>query len=99
MALPPSTTTCPVPLGELLDRTFLEHRAKLLDLAAFLDRCDRCASDGDGDYRLKALRGALKLLLDEQPDRARRILEQFSDPTTALLDAAPGKGAAGVPNS
>ena len=27
--------------GQVLDRYFLEHRAKLIDIAAFLDRVDR----------------------------------------------------------
>ncbi|MEM9419047.1 MAG: hypothetical protein AAGA25_08380 [Planctomycetota bacterium] len=93
--------TCPEPLDALLDRTFLEHRAKLLDLASFLDRCDRAAASGtsaDSDFRLAALRNALELLSSDQPDRTRQILEQLSDPTTDLLDNAPGKGATGVPN-
>ncbi len=37
-ATPPAP---PYTLPQLLDRDFLPHRAKLLDLAAFLDRCDR----------------------------------------------------------
>lgn len=33
--------TCPLTRREVTDRYFLEHRAKLLDLAAYLDRLDR----------------------------------------------------------
>ena len=29
------------PRSAVIDRDFLEHRAKLIDLAAFLDRCER----------------------------------------------------------
>lgn len=89
----------PLKQGKVLDRYFLEHRAKLLDLAAFLDRCERSenkSDDGD-DFRLQAMRGAVELLIDGQPDRTRRILEQFSDLSVDLLDHAPGKGAAGAP--
>ncbi|MBB6431289.1 hypothetical protein [Algisphaera agarilytica] len=97
----PKKPTCPEPLDALLDRTFLEYRAKLLDLAAFLDRCDRAPgssnAQGDTDFRLAALRNALELLSSDQPDRTRQILEQLSDPTTDLLDKAPGKGASGAP--
>lgn len=88
---------CPQSRHELLDRTFLEHRAKLLDLAAFLDRCERCDSDDTEDFRLDAMRGAMKLLLDDQPQRAKRVLEWLSDESADLLDVAPGKGATGAP--
>ena len=30
---------------EIIDRYFLEHRAKVLDVAAFLDRIDRCSDE------------------------------------------------------
>ncbi len=89
--------SCPQSRDELLDRTFLEHRAKLLDLAAFLDRCERCDSDGSEDFRVEAMRGAMKLLLDDQPQRAKRVLEWLSDDSDDLLDVAPGKGATGAP--
>ncbi len=85
--------------SQVLDRYFLEHRAKLIDLAAFLDRVDR-APGGDNfhDPRLPALREALALLHDGQPDRARRVLERFSDPTEAPLDTAPPAPVLGVPH-
>ncbi|MEM1107308.1 MAG: hypothetical protein AAGH99_01305 [Planctomycetota bacterium] len=86
-----------MPLESLLDRTFLEHRAKLLDLAAFLDRCERCPAEQGTDHRLKALRKAMEIMIDDQPQRARRILEELSDPSSDLLDTAPGKGATGAP--
>lgn len=94
-------STCPQPRSELLDRTFLEHRAKLLDLAAFLDRCERCETGNEGhdDLRLAAMQGAMKLLIDDQPQRAKRVLEWLSDDSTDLLDHAPGKGATGAPLS
>lgn len=82
----------------MLDRYFLENRAKLLDLAAFLDRSERCESDAEGhDFRLAALRNAITLLIDEKPQRTKRILELLSDTSTELLDTAPGKSATGVP--
>lgn len=42
----------------VLDLYFLEARAHLIDLAAFLDRVER--APGDSDYRLAALRAALE---------------------------------------
>ncbi|MEM6553160.1 MAG: hypothetical protein AAF750_13665 [Planctomycetota bacterium] len=78
------------------DRDFLDARASLLDLAAFLDRVDR--SEGQDDFRVAALRTATTLLDDGQAERARRILEHLSDPTAAPIDRAPMKGAAGAYN-
>jgi hypothetical protein len=84
--------------ADVIDRYFMEHRAKLVDIAAFLDRVDRAQGDapaGD-DVRLRALRDAIDLLNDGQGDRARRLLELWSDPTEAPIPAAGGKGAIGV---
>ncbi|MSR18268.1 MAG: hypothetical protein EXS00_03705 [Phycisphaerales bacterium] len=71
----------------------MEHRAKVLDIAAFLDRVDRAG--GEDDYRVAALRVAISLLLDGKPERARRILELWSDQTTVPIGKAHMKGAVG----
>lgn len=84
----------PLSESQLADLYFIEHRAKLLDLAAFLDRIDR--SGHSSDPRLAILRRAVPMLIDGQPDRARRILELFSDPTPEPIDHAGTKGATGV---
>jgi hypothetical protein len=73
---------------------FSDARARILDIAAFLDRRDRHGERGD--IRHEALRQALRLLADGQPDRTRRILDLLSDPTTEPLAKSPGKGAIGV---
>jgi len=89
---------CPMTAAAINDAYFLEHRAKLLDVAAFLDRLDRASDAGDTgpDYRVAALREAIDVLASNAPDRARRVLEVFSDPTGDPIDHAPGKGAAGA---
>ena len=84
---------------EVVDRYFLEHRAKLIDIAAFLDRVDRadgtCAAESD--YRIAALFKALDVLSDGRANRAGRILAIFSDTTTELPQSAQGaKSAAGA---
>ncbi len=84
---------------DVIDRYFLEHRAKLIDVAAFLDRLDRACDHGvaGNDYRVTALFRALNILSDGQTNRAGRILEIFSDKTTELPQSADGiKGAAGA---
>ena len=35
--------TCPLTQRQLIDEYFMEHRTKVLDIAAFLDRLDRAA--------------------------------------------------------
>ena len=78
----------------VLDQYFVEVRAKLIEVAAFLDRVDR--AEGDEDYRIKAFREALKALEGNQPERAKQILLALSDPTTEPIPEAKGKSAAGA---
>ena len=80
----------------LLDLQFIEARHRLIDLAAFLDRIDR--HPGPADYRFEALKNALPILLTERPDRARAMLDAFSDPTTEPIPKATVQGAFGAPN-
>jgi hypothetical protein len=90
--------TCPMRRDQVVDRYFLEHRAKLLDVAAFLDRLDRSATlaDADEDFRVEAMQRAIALLIDEKGERAKRVLELFSDSSETPIDKAPMKGATGA---
>ena len=81
---------------ELLDLQFIEARHKLIDLAAFLDRIDR--HPGAADFRYDALKAALPILLSERPDRARGVLEAFSDHSQQPIPKATFQGALGAPN-
>ena len=81
--------------AQVVDAYFMEHRARLLDVAAFLDRVDR-AGAGDDDFRMQAFRRAIDLLRDGKPERARRILELLSDPSVEPIMKAGMKGAAGA---
>ena len=80
--------------NELLDLYFMDARAKLIDLAAFLDRVDR--GTGDADFRLAAFREATKELSGEKPTRAKDVLLSFSDPTSEPIEKSQGKGAVGA---
>ena len=88
---------CPMTAREVTDAYFMEHRAKVLDLAAFLDRLDR-AKDApqNHDFRVRALRNAIAILLEPSGGRAKRVLDLMSDPTREPIEAAPGKGASGA---
>jgi hypothetical protein len=81
---------------QILDHDFMGARHRLIDLAAFLDRVDR--HPGDEDFRIRALREAIPLLLEERPDRARAVLEALSDHSTEPLEKAPFQGAHGAPS-
>lgn len=74
--MPPLT---PMPALEALERSFLECRARLLEVAAHLDRVDR--GGGAHDRRLELLHQALDLLRNGTiPDRAERLQLLFSRP-------------------
>ena len=88
MKTPPQT---PV---SLVDLDFMDARARLLDVASFLDRVDRAGQAGD--YRVAALKAALPLLQSEQPGRAAEVLLALSDPTSEPIPEAHTKGAAGA---
>jgi hypothetical protein len=80
---------------ELLDLQFIDARARLIDLAAFLDRLDR--HDGEADIRLNYFKATLPILLEDRPDRAKAVLESFSDHTVEISETAPFQGASGAP--
>ena len=79
---------------QVLDLYFMEARAKIIDIAAFLDRVER--ADGDADFRLAALRDALKELHQGNADRAKRVLLSLSDTTTEPIPVATTKAATGA---
>ncbi len=87
------TWTSPAPVN-LVDLGFMDSRAKLIDLAAFLDRVQR--SGQEDDFRVQALKKAIQLLSNEQPQRAREILLSFSDPTSEPIPKATVQGAIGA---
>ena len=74
-------TRTPMSAARALDAYFLEARAKLLDLAAILDRIDRGADALTGDPRLALIHKAVQALSETNgPDRAAHVQELFSLP-------------------
>ncbi|AMV36481.1 hypothetical protein [Planctomyces sp. SH-PL62] len=65
---------------QILDRDFLEIRAKILEIAAGLDRIGRApAHHGEHpDPRIGQIRQALDALLKPDPDRAETVQLIFS---------------------
>lgn len=84
--------------SEILELYFIENRARLLDIAAFLDRIDRYpgASEAREDFRYRALLQAIELLNRREGDRTAAIQQLFSDPTSEPLASAVGLKAFGA---
>jgi len=69
------------PAAKVLDTCFLEARAKLLELAAILDRIHRGpGAERLDDLRLDRIMAGLKMLMDQHPRRAELMQELFSHP-------------------
>jgi len=70
----------PIPLAapEVLNREYLLIRAKLLEVAASLDRIARAEGSTDGDPRLGQIQEALDVLRQEHDDRAEQVQLLFS---------------------
>lgn len=98
MSSPRSKSSGRLPVGAapqaVVDHGFVPVRAKLIEVAAFLDRVERYAVADD--FRCAALREAAALLVDGKAERARRILEKLSDPTTEPEVVSSGKAAIGA---
>ena len=91
--------TCPMQAKDVIERYFLENRAKLIDIAAFLDRVNRAgeAHEGRADFRYRAFQKALLLLAEGRERRAEAVQLCFSDLSTEPRESAAGlKGAHGA---
>ena len=78
----------------ILDLYFLDARARLIDIAAFMDRVNR--AEGETDFRYDQFQDALKALKSDQPNRAENVLLAFSDPTNEPILVATTKAASGA---
>lgn len=65
---------------QILDREFLQIRAKILEVAAALDRLDRAPGDVSDDPRMQLIADGIKLIAAAQSDpvRAEKIQLLFS---------------------
>ncbi len=68
------------PPPQPLDRDFLTIRARLVELAAALDRIDRAAGGAAVDGRLDKIRQSLAVLAGAGPNRAADVQMIFSLP-------------------
>ena len=92
--------TCPLSQQRLIDDAFMEMRAKIIDVAAFLDRMERSVEpNATNDFRMVALHQALCALSSDMPGdicRVYAIQMIFSDPTFEPLERLDRKSALGA---
>lgn len=74
--------SAPLAASVVLDRVYLEVRAKLLEVAACLDRIERSdgAAAAQADPRWTQLMRGIEILTHGRSDRAEQIQMLFSDP-------------------
>jgi hypothetical protein len=78
----------PMAAKQALDLYFLDNRARMLEIAAFLDRIDRYpgASEAMSDYRYRSFLKALKIIFESKQDRTIKIQQLFSDMTIEPIE-------------
>lgn len=63
---------------EVLNREFLEIRARLVQVAALMDRLDRAAGSVANDPRIAGIRESIEVLAEPGPGRAEKLQLIFS---------------------
>ncbi len=63
---------------QIIDVEFLTIRAKILELAASLDRIERGEGEMQDEEPMELIQRALQILLDDDPQKAERIQLLFS---------------------
>ena len=66
--------------ADVLEREFLEMRAKILELAASFDRLERGDGSVNSDSRTALLEAGVRIVLEKQGGRAERVQLLFSQP-------------------
>jgi hypothetical protein len=67
-------------IAEVFDQEFLPTRAKILEVAAALDRLDRASGSLAADSRRAQVHAAIQVLLRPEDDRAEQVQLIFSRP-------------------
>jgi hypothetical protein len=80
---------------DILDLYFMDSRAKLLDIASYLDRLDR--HEGETDFRQEGFLNALQTMLETKENRTAAVLNTLSDSSTDPIEAVTIQAAYGAP--
>ena len=65
---------------EILDREYLVVRAKILEIAASLDRIDRADGDVNESDAMHQVRKGMEIVLSDSSNRAEQVQMLFSRP-------------------
>ena len=86
-----ASQTCPMTSKEVIDTYFIENRWRILEIAAFLDRVDRSKDPESGrrDFRYKALKQALEILVESKGERTETLQRNFSDLSEKPVEVGP----------
>ena len=89
---------CPMSAKEALETYYLDNRARVLEIASFLDRIDRCGDSLSAmeDFRYKSFIKGLQLVLECEKDRTKKLQLFFSDLSSDPIDSAAGLKAYGA---
>jgi hypothetical protein len=68
----------PLTAEQVLQNEFLQARARILELAAILDRIDRSTGNVGEHPQFKQLQQGISLLTAEEPDKAAAVQLLFS---------------------
>jgi hypothetical protein len=68
----------PQAANQILEQEFLQIRAKILEVAAFLDRLETARDDVSQDPKLSRIVSGCTILTDEETDKAARLQLLFS---------------------
>jgi hypothetical protein len=74
----------PLSASDVLNREFLEVRARLLQVAAALDRLDRAEGSVDDDPRFQNIHRVLEILRSASPKRAEQVQMILSRPYSPM---------------
>jgi len=88
----------PLKAAEILDLYFIENRARLLDIASFLDRIDRHegAEQARKDFRYQAFVKCVAAVLNSAGERTKVVQLLCSDTSSEPLESAVGLKAVGA---
>ncbi len=82
---------------DILDLYFMDSRAKLLDIASYLDRLDR--HEGEIDFRHEGFLNALQTMLETKENRTAAVLNTLSDHSETPIERATIQVAYGAPGA
>ena len=82
----------PMTAADALETYFIDNRARLLEIASFLDRIDRYENStaAKADFRYGAFMKALKLVAEAGESRTEKLQLLFSDRSTDPIESAVG---------